>query len=578
MARVKYLKPTKPNAKVKHFGTFDIETSRIDVEGKIRTLFIGFYINSKFYSFRTYKDFLTFVLKLHKRGKGTTILYAHNGGNFDFLPLLEEFWKRNIKPRMTVIHGSVAEIKTGNYLVFRDSSKLLPGSLKQLAKSFEADTQKGFIDFEKEEFNPDNPEHVEYNRRDCVALHQVLKRFYSQDYVCDSKKKLTTAGTAMQVFRTHFLPSPIPVTDQETQDFCRRSYFGGRVEIFRRESFDLKCFDINSLYPFCMKKRLPISYICPSRDPFDFGFHDVTIEIPRMFIPPLPLKFKMEKSEKLIFPTGIIRGVFFSEEIKHAVELGAKILKFHEGKFFSDSTELFSDYVDVFYKMRKEFKGKSQDATAKLLLNSLYGKTGMREKQKQFTFYDGSQTDFREWDRFEELGLIELETSKREPFMLVHIASAVTAYGRITLSKTMLQPYQDKLFYCDTDSGYVDGKTFIKTGSELGEWKLENEYSYGYFRAPKTYYCEEKDTEKKHIRAKGFKNFLLKNINKDEFKLTDLKRAYIAPFKLKSSLKRNKEFFSSGIYSKSLISVYDKRAIDGNSTRPWHITKEGVIK
>ena len=75
---------------------------------------------------------------------------------------------------------------------------------------------------------------------------------------------------------------------------------------------------------------------------------------------------------------GKFRRLNFSEEIKYALKYGYSInieycYQFKRGK------DLFKDYVNSLYKLKSSAKDPVQKTTAKLFLNYLYGRMGMKE-------------------------------------------------------------------------------------------------------------------------------------------------------------------------------------------------------
>ena len=78
-----------------------------------------------------------------------------------------------------------------------------------------------------------------------------------------------------------------------------------------------------------------------------------------------------------ISPTGSFSGMFYSEELNNAIKLGYTI-KILRGYYFSKYENLFQDYIGTLYNLRLEFdKTHPMNYTAKLLMNSLYGRFGM---------------------------------------------------------------------------------------------------------------------------------------------------------------------------------------------------------
>lgn len=566
-----HLKPLKKDAR----DNFKIATFDIETVNWTEVVFIGFYDGIEFRGFKNFDDFLDVVL----RGKDyrNTYIYAHNGGKFDFLPMLPFLKKRNLQYSIVEMNGVIVSIRIDQsvgekhryYIEFRDSLKLLNSSLKKLADAFQVETKKGDLDFSKENFDSNNPDHIEYNRKDCISLYQVLKKFKAQPLLEGIKIPITAASTALKIYRTHFLPYPLKMTNQEVQDFVRLSYTGGRVEIFKREGENLDGYDINSLYPFIMKNRpMPGRYLYETKDHREFGFHEVSVSVPDMYAPPLPYKRK-----KLFFPTGILRGVFFSEELRLAESVGCKVIEHHKGHAFEKDTEIFSRFISDLYSLRMENKGTALDQVAKLAMNSCYGKFGQKEETTSLQILNEKIKDYALWrneETFEKTGLVLVSKFKRAPYMLVHIASAITSWARIHLYQTMIEPYGESLYYCDTDSGFVDSKAVIKTGKLLGEWKHEYSIKEAFFRLPKVYSLKIND--RYHYKAKGFPPEFLNNLSINDFKYSDLKSEKIRPLTLKSSIIKNNQHFSTGLMKKSLISGYDKRVfLKNGDTRPLNI-------
>jgi hypothetical protein len=74
------------------------------------------------------------------------------------------------------------------------------------------------------------------------------------------------------------------------------------------------------------------------------------------------------------------------------------------------------------------------------------------------------------------------------PNALVAIASAITAYARIEMSKYMNSTSYD-LYYMDTYSIIINKQLPNNLiGNEIGKMRLENKIKEGYFIAPKIYY------------------------------------------------------------------------------------------
>lgn len=575
----KYLKPLAKKVKRKPHAVIDIESnSWTEFE-------MGGYYDGLIYRHcDTLDELVTIILSKRNHDR---VIFAHNGGRFDFLFIME--YLKNVRNKEVKIIAQGARIVAlkihigrRHYVHLQDSFSLLPQSLHNLSRTFNVSVKKetGAIDFERERVSKHNELHRAYLRSDCESLWQVLREFYAQPFIRDIDSKITLASTSLAAWRTT-LNKPIRVTTPDIQNFVRESYAGGRCEIFKQVMGIGECVDVNSLYPFSMLNPLPVEHVGASHDAFDFGFHDCTVRVPDCYMPIL-----WKKTTKLIFPTGTFRGTFFSEELKLAVEQGAVILKHHRGEKFTKETDLFKTYIEHCYTLRKENKGTALDLIAKLLMNNTYGKFAEREEKKSLLKVD--QTDPATWPRefahfhsdamFRKTGLIEVIKNKRSPHMLCHIASAITAWSRIHMARELYIPRQQDLCYTDTDSGFLSGQDNFRNSGELGEFKQEYKIKNAFFLLPKGYYIET-DTGQIIKKLKGFSKKSLESISYDLFVRGNIKTVENKLAGFRTALIRKNAYLALCDQKKSVITEYNKRVVLRNGdTRPWHITKNGVVK
>lgn len=519
----------------------------------------------------------SFLEEVTRRKYYSYKIYAHNGGKFDFLALFD-FLNKNFEIGIIQAHGRLIQIKVEvaprRYIYFRDSFSLFPVSLKKLTEAFKVSHQKGEIDFEKESFDPENKNHIDYLKHDVIGLFECLEMFFRSPMISDTKPRLTEGSTALAVFRTT-MKAPIKTPPMVIQKFARESYYGGRVEIFRHEGYNLNLYDVNSIFPYMMRtKPLPVEYLGRSKNAHDFGFHDVTIYVPEMYIPPLPLR-----REKLFFPCGTFRGVYFSEEIKAAEMAGAKIINHHEGHAFSETSGLFDEYIDFFYDLRQKNENNSLNYIGKRMLNCLYGKFGQKETTEtliQLTKNEeGTFKIFGSEETYKKYGLGIKKEFRRAPHMMVNIASAITSYSRIHMLEG-IQRHENEIRYTDTDSLFTSSHN--PSSKRLGEFKYEDTFKYGYFAIPKGYGLITKD-DKTEIKIKGFPRKFLKSLPIEKLKKLDISMQEQKVLGLRSALKRFNTPFVATSVRRSLKSGYDKRVtIDNGNTRPWVVTKQGDLK
>jgi DNA polymerase elongation subunit (family B) len=175
--------------------------------------------------------------------------------------------------------------------------------------------------------------------------------------------------------------------------------------------------------------------------------------------------------------------------------------------------------------------------TAKMILNSMYGRLGMKPYQDNIEIVETTKaeeilskfvvkeqynlTDNLEFLRYENIpitGFLELYGADEYlNFMLdcdsknisinqsLPSAIAITAYARMYMFSIIykLVDLGIEVYYMDTDSITINGKLPNElVGNKLGLFKLEHEISHAYFISPKLYALETFDG-KSIVKAKG---------------------------------------------------------------------------
>lgn len=505
------LKPLSSQSERKPKNEFlvcDIET-----QNWTKFLVIGLYDGTTTKNFTSIRKFLHHVFD-HYNGADC---FAHFGGRFDFLFIIKEILRRNeFRIENMVPRGSgllcfdVIRRKDESHITFRDSSALLPFSLKRLTQSFQVDSLKKEWDHSKT--NGVTPKLLEYLRFDLEGLHQVITKFYSWPIIQKSGRAYTIASQAMKVFRT-YLNQEIPTLSPSLTKKLRQYYMGGRVEIFNplhKGPKQLYAYDVNSLYPSVMRDNpFPgkFHYGTDEWEPNALGFYEVITETPKnLHIPVLGIV----QNGKYIFPLGRFKGYFTSAEIEYAKTLGYKF-KILDGYIFRNAGYIFRDFVNDLYSIREKAEKDSVDSTiAKLILNSCYGKFGINLEKENLVFDDGSEglKPLREIKVGKNIYRLATKQVTLESFTHVGIAAFVTSYGRIKLHKLMMKAPR-AMFYTDTDSLFTTHK--YPTGSKLGDLKLESTVKSACFLLPKTYIAGEK------IAMKGFDQKKIKHFTMDDF-------------------------------------------------------------
>jgi len=568
------LKKPKPG---KPFSVGDIESMNWT-----KFLVIGHYDGTDIHHFFTLSEFLDHVFN-HPHDT----IFFHFGGIFDFLFVLGEvfqskkYFLESLIPRGSSLL-SVTLTDGRRSISLRDSSALLPFALRTLAANFGCVTQKGEIEYDK--ITGVTPDLLRYLDSDLLALHEVLSRFYSSEIIRSAGPKVTIASQSLQVLRK-YLKDPIPSCPGIVDSFVRRSYAGGRTEIFRPffqsvegvpERGELSNYDINSLYPYVMRENaFPTQFKewTKELDLEGMGFHEVYVDVPEgMYLPVL-----WKKSPKFIFPTGRFWGVFSTPELRFAIDRGARVVRHRKSAMFNSGGFLFREFVTDLYERRKNSESEVDRTIIKLILNSTYGRMGLNLERETLELDQGQPDVIPDFEF--NAGNERIRFVRRSTFLKTFsnpaIASYVTSYARLENYK-YLERFRDSIHYTDTDSFFTRERHPIS--KELGELKLEYTMNEACFLLPKTYIAggkvAMKGFDKKKIGKFKFEDF--QNALEGEFKLkidVDPKMA-----RLKTAMRKGEILHLMKKSTKEIRSRYDKRILYRDDTGQWNSRPHHILE
>ena len=401
---------------------------------------------------------------------------------------------------------------------FLDSLKKLPFSVAQIAKGFGLAMTKGEIDYD--EFRPVGHELTDQERdyltRDCMIVAQALKVQFEQGLT-----KMTNASDAMDSYKKSVggnFEKWFPVLPLELDANIRRAYKGGYVylkpEYRNVRGLQGKTYDVNSLYPFCMyKKVLPFGFPVyfegdpepDDRYPLYIIHFKCTFELRPDHLPTIQLKKNYRYVETEYLTTSRykqgnywendpvemwITNVDFELMLDH---YDVKFFPFDDGHYcdgfkFRGTTGMFKDYIDYWMHIKETETGAKRQL-AKLQLNSLYGRFALNPKTSQKIPY------------LDEDGVVRYKHGEEEYRDPVYTAMGafITAYAREKTIRSAQAVY-DRLVYCDTDSlhiiGYDQPEGLEVHPTRLGAWKDEGSWVDSKFVRSKTYLeSEQKRTE-----------------------------------------------------------------------------------
>lgn len=615
MFSLKPLSSKKAKNKI-NFGVFDVESSKW-----INHVVSAYYTKDSngddiLEFFNDIEDLLDFCFD----ETPWNIIYAHAGGIFDFLFLLEKIIYRQGKyelleiiPRgSSCLYIKVASKTTGRIITFRDSSALLPFKLETITKNFNVSNVK--IDFDSSKITKDTAEVREYLESDVKGLWQSLMKMQDWGEVSKVGLKTTVAGQATAILRT-YLMKEIPSLKPNQDKYIRDSYFGGRTEIFNlyynNKKKPINYFDVNSLYPYIMAENsFPTNPIGFS-DNFDFdkdyGFVECTVIVPNYLkIPPLPVKIELKEKEppKLIFPTGEFKGRWASCELNYAMSLGCKVTKVYSALLFDKPWPVFRPFILSLYKIKESSPSASVDyMLSKLIMNSCYGRLGLNMEREAYELIESDLPgripvgEFIMDDGYVKI-IWKYKTTITKAHSNVAVAAWVTALARVENHKRMKE-LNYNVWYTDTDSFFTTET--VKTDNKLGGLKLEYSLSGAAFLLPKTYLIQaeeeifkKRDELNKLVASKtksvmkGFEQRTIGHLTMDSFVSAlegDLRKLKVpTPEKMarmKTAFRQGKTLVMLKQSTRQINSVYDKRKVIkvGNEyiTEPWEIRNGKII-
>lgn len=534
--------------------TLDIETKTVD--GKMVPVCISFYDGEKAWTriinTSTWFDDMQKALKTIMSTKyNHHHIYIHNFAQFDALFMVDALSKlgklspvirdnKIIKAKFTfdtVNVKGLSKNKTKGVLHFYDSYLILTSSLKDLCSTFKVDNPK--LDFPLLFLNKANlnynyegevPEYKyfikantpyftledydkykgnyntwnlkkelsKYCEQDCIALYEVVIKFKTEifeNFRVDVSNFPTLPSLAYGIYRSSFLSpdAKIPAILGKKYRDISQAYYGGITDYYKVSGRNVKSYDVNSLYPYCMQKfSMPVgSPVYFKGNPYKvrgnpFGFFYVEVECPEMKVPFLPYKNKEKKYSTTVYPIGTWSGWYFSEEIKNAEKYGYKF-KIIEGILF-ERANIFKDFISKLYEMRlKSNRGDPKNQIAKMIMNSTYGRFGMSPLMEKHEITTPLESE-KILDKNNDANIVSLpgsgnvivsyKSGSSEELeyvgVSVSVSAAIASYARIVMSHYLVK-YSDHLICCDTDgikvSCDLDSKEVDDT--KLGMMKYE---------------------------------------------------------------------------------------------------------
>lgn len=401
--------------------------------------YINSYTNNNMDQVELFNNFMNKLFTFIPEHSHNLIVYAHNFSTFDGLFLLKHLLAFG-KVEPLYFNGKLISVKLiinlddykDKTIIFKDSMLLLPNSLKELCNAFNILEPKGIFPVKLNNINYSSEfpsfkyfkdltlqeylllfnkyknkiwnfknEATKYCRLDCKSLHEVLVKFNElifNEFQINAHKSLTLPALSMTIYKTHYMPKNMIYQLHGTvEKNIRKSYTGGAVDSYiphnkignfieSNEYETIYHYDANALYPSVMTNNLmpigkPISFKGNIKqiEPDAFGFFYCNITSPNYLEHPIiQRRIKTNEGMRTISRLGSWSAWICSAEIDNAIKYGYQFEILRGYQF--ETADIFSEYLYRLYNLRLQYsKGTPMNLIAKLLMNSLYGKFGMKD-------------------------------------------------------------------------------------------------------------------------------------------------------------------------------------------------------
>lgn len=514
------------------FGSAHLETT-IDNNGNhIAKLFTGVFSDVHIFQFidnRT--DGVLSALhhicyKLIKSNRLEFLFYVHDL-NYVGMFLLSSVIRNNLVFDAFLQSSNIFNLKIhlrGCCLEFRCFYKLFPKELKDLSAPLD-------LDLKKENRSIKNSRKILklLSLQICqIILHFltiIRKKFLNLKI--DVCSVLSISSLALKIFEKKFNPFQIKLSGNELLGkYLLNSYYGGRCEVYGNRDIGEKIifYDFEGMYGLCMKEPLPWGNWTIVHNPTNFdqpGFYFIKYNS-EMPIPVLPHRSAI--TGKLIFPNGkSLSGWHYFEEINYFISLGGEVISASQGIVFDKFNSIFEEYVSFFDQYRAN--GGSLKFLGKLLVNSLYGRLGMKERSTHTFFvkadeFVANKTQYGSILSVSSIGnYLLIETEKdflrlKQKFLKknnfknnLSLAAAITAKARIRLhnDQMRIEKLGGRMLYSDTDSIFAAFKKpcdYEAIAISLFPHKVDFSITDAIFINPKSYGLTKKNGETE-IKIKG---------------------------------------------------------------------------
>lgn len=388
--------------------------------------------------------------------------------------------------------------KRTNTVTIYDSLKILPFSVKAIAKGFNLPISKLEIDYkELREIGHELTKHEQdYIRNDVEIVSRALDVLFTEGL-----DKMTQGSNALYDYKRTVTPKrfeqwfPVPDYDSDV----RRSYRGGFTYLNPKyKGVDIEegiVLDVNSLYPSVMHDK-PLPY--GEGIYFEGQYKKDTLY--NLYVQMLTCQFELKpnhiptiqlKNTLAFIPTEYLTSSNNNDVTMCMTCVDLELffehydvfnIEYHSGWKFKSTVGLFTEYIDKWTTVKVQSKidgNKAMYLLSKLMLNALYGKFALNPNvQGKIPYYDNGMIKY-----------FEGEKETRSP-IYIPVGTFVTSWARHKTITTAQSVYE-RFVYADTDSLHLIGTEIPKnieiSNTDLGLWSHEATFTKARFLRQKSY-------------------------------------------------------------------------------------------
>jgi len=479
-------KPYVIKSSKKRLAIVDTETDPFEPGLVVKPFTLGFYDGERYVDFwgdDCVKEFFDYLATLPDQ----YIIYAHNGGKFDFFFFLEHLDEGQTP---MIMGGRLVKIFFGGQ-EFRDSYSIIPQKLSSYKKD-----EIDYMLFKRGVRDKHRAKILEYQKSDCIYTFDLIAGFHEM-----FGDKLTIASASLPML--HSFTGFERIKSEQIDARFRKYYFGGRNQCFEtgilrpKNARRFRLYDRNSMYPAVMRDALhPVSAAGRlQRDIDDDTDFALIVGKNDNALPVRAEDGSLDFTHKY--------GEFYAtiHEIRAGIETGRLRIDKVKHAWAFERKATFAEFVDRFYGLRLEAKAvddRVRDILYKFCLNSGYGKFALNPrkfKQWLFTVNEIPEPLFSPqcpegWRHETTSGNIMIwcrPSPRRTGFYNVATAASITGAARANLLRNL--SLATRPVYCDTDSIVCEAFGGDLDDKALGGWKLEAEFDTIAIAGKKLYAC-----------------------------------------------------------------------------------------